>query len=364
MKITHVIPNLEIGGAQRLVENLLPYLKDNDKNEIEVIVFRKTNSEIEKNIEKLGIKIINLDISYRSPKAIFKLRKYFKTTDIIHLHLFPVQYYSIIANFNLKKPLIFTEHSTFNKRRKYKILKFIEKIVYNKLDKVVSISNGVERSLKKWLNISNNPERFVIIENGIKIPSENFLLQTPGSLFGRNGKALLMISRFTDSKDQDTIIRSLKYIKDEDVFLVLVGDGERIEKVKALTYEQGVSDKVVFLGSRNDISVIIKASSLGIQSSHWEGFGLSAIEMMAMGLPVIASNVEGLREVVENAGLLFNEGNERELAELINSLLSDNKKYDKIKQKCLQRAQEYYIDKTAFKYLKLYKSFDKNIKHK
>ena len=353
MKITHVIPNLEVGGAQRLIENLIPYF--NKGNEIEVIVFQKTDSEIESNLEKLGIRIVYLDISFRSPKAILKLRKYFKNTDIVHLHLFPVQYYSIIANIGINKPLIFTEHSTYNKRRKYKFLSYVEKVVYGKIDKIVSISKGVQANLTNWLREKENSGRFIIVENGVKPPVIKSKTKSDEYLFGREGKALIMISRFSDSKDQDTVVKSLKYIKDKDVFLVLVGDGYRKQEVEDLVAKESLTNRVVFLGTRNDIYDLISESFIGIQSSNWEGFGLSVIEMMVGGLPVVASDIEGLRDVVEEAGILFEKGNEKDLADKINKLLTNEQQYQLVKGQCKQRGEEYLIEKTASKYLDLYK---------
>jgi len=82
---------------------------------------------------------------------------------------------------------------------------------------------------------------------------------------------------------------------------------------------------------------------------------LVAVEAMAGGLPVIASDVSGLSEVVSGAGLLFEPGNENQLAERIKQIVSSEKLYKQLKNKGLQKATEYSLSETANRYMKIYK---------
>ena len=123
-----------------------------------------------------------------------------------------------------------------------------------------------------------------------------------------------------------------------------------------LVNELNLSDKIHFLGVRNDIPQLIKSSYIGIQSSNWEGFGLTAVELMAGGIPVVASNVEGLKQVVGGAGLLFERGNNKQLATIVNKLLSNQILYDDVKLKCMERSRKYDVITMVNKYLMVYKS--------
>ena len=354
MKILQVIPNLETGGAQKLLEYIISFLKK--KNEVELVVFKRNDTEIEKAIENYGVKVHYLNISNRSPKAIFKLRQYIKKSDVVHVHLFPANYYSVFANLRIRKPLFFTEHSTHNKRRNHSWLRRLEIWIYRHFTEIICISNDTQRNLECWTKGKLMPERLTVIENGInlKIFENKDSDKSIKEIFGRGGVPLLMISRFVASKDQATLVRSLKLIDNEEVFIAFAGDGPDRQNVEKLAIELGLNDRVVFLGQRNDIPDLIQKSYIGVQSSNWEGFGLTAVEMMGGGLPVIASNVHGLDKIVEGAGLLFEKGNEYDLAQQINSLLKDNEFYKKIKVRCLNRSQNYSIEKTAERYLGLY----------
>lgn len=355
MKILHIIPNLNTGGAQHLLKDLLPLLNTIENNEIKIAVFHRVGSYVEKKIEESGVEIHDMKISSRSPLAILKIRKLIKQFDLVHSHLFPAHYYSIIANIGLNKPLVFTEHSTNNKRRNYKFLKPVERWIYKRLDYVICISNGVKSSLTSWLKVESN--KFIIIENGLEVSFfQNAEYKSRKEIFGENGQPLIMISRFTDSKDHETVVRAMRLVEDKDVFCVFVGEGEKKSEIEELVIKEGLSDKIKFLGHRNNIPEIIKASTIGIQSSNWEGFGLSVVEMMAGGLPIIASDVDGLKEIVGENGLLFKSGDEKDLANKINLLLRDKNLRNNLSAKGEERATHFSIENTAQKHQQVYRN--------
>ena len=164
-----------------------------------------------------------------------------------------------------------------------------------------------------------------------------------------------MVSRFASSKDQETVIRAMKDL-DEDVTLSFVGDGANLEHCKKVANDIGVENRVKFLGARSDVALLVAESYIGIQSSNWEGFGLTAVEIMACGKPVIATDVDGLKQVVEGAGLLFPVGDNKRLAEIVFKLLTDSTFYKLHSQKCVERAMQYDIINMVGSYLDVYHS--------
>jgi glycosyltransferase involved in cell wall biosynthesis len=103
----------------------------------------------------------------------------------------------------------------------------------------------------------------------------------------------------------------------------------------------------------------MKTCDFIVLSSHWEGFGLAAVEGMAAGKPVIASNVTGLAEVVGNAGILFEPGDYGGMACEINSLLDNEKRYRQVADACLERAEMFDIRKMVDSYLDCYRIIGK-----
>ena len=109
------------------------------------------------------------------------------------------------------------------------------------------------------------------------------------------------------------------------------------------------------MGVRQDVPEILESSDILVLSSHWEGLSLSSIEGMASGRPFIASDVDGLREIVGGAGALFPHGDDQELATQIQYLCENPDEYKAVAQRCQERARQYDISSMAANYLKLYK---------
>lgn len=356
MRVLHIINSLEAGGAQKLLADILPRLNASDSIDISVAVFKISDSENEGIISRSGIEIININSSPLSIHSVRGLIPLMKKADIVHVHLFAANYAAVIANMFAGKPLIFTEHSTHNKRRNHKWLRPIEKIIYSQFDSVACISLQTASRLSDWIGHRIADKRIVTIPNGIDIDRYKDAPSTsPAEMFGRDGIPILMVSRFVESKDQPTLIRALQLVNNKDTFIVFAGDGPLREKCELLAKESGVSDRVLFLGTRNDVPRLIKASRIGVQSSNWEGFGLTAVEMMAGGLPVIASEVDGLRQVVDGAGMTFPAGDHKALAACIDQLL-DTDTHAKVSALGMSRAMEYSIKETSDAYARLYRS--------
>lgn len=355
MRLLHVITSLEIGGAQRLLSGLLP-LQKSQGLDVTLLVYERVDNAFTKQIEEAGVPILSLDEhNFKSPKNIFRLRKVFKDYDIVHVHLFPSSYWSAFASIGLRKTkLVWTEHSTSNGRRGKWYFRLIEKFVYGRYKKLISISQQTQDALQDWLQ--SQDDRFVVINNGVDTKA---FASIKRSIIP---KSLIMVSRFASSKDQETVIRAMRLI-DKEASLRFLGDGENLEHCKAVAKECGVEDIVQFLGARSDVAELIAESCIGIQSSNWEGFGLTAVELMSCGKPVIATNVDGLKHVVEGAGLIFNKKDTDTLAGLVNGLLQDDAYYQEISKKCKERASQYDISIMAEAYLIEYKIvYNRNIR--
>ncbi len=346
MRILHVITSLEIGGAQRLLADLLPLQSASE--EVTLLVYERVHNDFERTIEDAGIKILCLnEHNFHNPGVIFRLRKIFRDYDLVHAHLFPTIYWASLAARGLRVKLVYTEHSTSNSRRNKSYFRPIERFMYSRYDRIISISQQTQDALISWLG--QHDERFVVINNGVD--TKKFASVKVPVI----PKSLIMVSRFALSKDQETVIRAMEHI-DKEVILRFVGDGENRVNCEKLAQALGVSDRVQFLGSCSDVPELVASSYIGIQSSNWEGFGLTAVELMAAGKPVIATNVDGLKQVVEGAGEIFNVGDATELAAKVNNLLSDNQYYYLVKDKCRKRSMMYDILIMLENHLKLYKS--------
>lgn len=358
MKILYVINSLEIGGAQRLLADMLKSMARDRNIETGVITFQSSkDSGIYRKVKE-NSKIKFYDLSERKLslyRLIRAIRNISKDYDLIHAHLFPAGYLATLAN-GRRKPVIYTEHSTHNRRREKRYLRKVERFFYNRFASIVAISDSVKENLNHWLESSAIDNKTIVIPNGIDIEMfRNAAKGTLQKITGTDKKIIIMVSRFTAAKDQATLIRALKHLEDTDIIAVFVGEGETLDGCKELAVTEGVEDRVFFLGPRDDIPSLLTDSIIGVQSSNWEGFGLAVIEMMASGLPVISSNVSGLADVVSGSGILFKRGDDEELAKVINDLINDEMALQHYHKLSEARASEYDINATCDAHKNLYR---------
>ena len=424
MRLLIVIPHFMIGGAQRLLSDLVPLMARRDDLDITIALYQNPEGAmmmrpILRN-PMVKIRVLNIPLSHKAflnplirRRAISGLRDLMKEADVCHVHLFPALYDAALAARGLPVRLIFTNHNTTNRRRRYPLLRPLERLIYSRYDALACISPASARSLSAWLSLHPTDERLSIIPNGINSDIFNFHSRANDSfdssvippddntdfltsfavgpdldrrrrmeragirneeeVFGRKGHAVLMISRFVDNKDQDSLIRAFSILKHDpgyadlipaDTFIVFVGSGPRIEICRRLAREYGVADDVAFLGDRHDLPRLIAAASVGCQISHWEGFGLTACEIMAGELPLIASNVSGMGDLVKEGATLVAPENPEEIARAIADILapvSPDAFNDLLLRQAAGRriADRHHIRHTLERYMDLYHKLTK-----
>ena len=172
-----------------------------------------------------------------------------------------------------------------------------------------------------------------------------------------------MVAAFRPQKDHLTLFKAFRLLPD-NFELWVVGDGEIRKKVEQMCEQEGVKERTIFWGLRKDVPTILKTSDIIVMSSHYEGLSLSNVEGMSCGRPFIASDVDGLREVVKGHGVLFPHEDYQQLAKEIIRLTEDKEYANKIVRQCQAKAAEYDISFMAVKYNGVYKTLmaEKKIK--
>ena len=190
---------------------------------------------------------------------------------MVHAHLFPSNYYSAVASiFCRNTKFLFTEHSVTNRRRKYKIFKFIEKVIYKCFDGIIACSEEVKKSLSNWIGKNRD---IYIINNGVK---EIKKIKTDIEY-----DLILIGSLRSNVKGIDILLNELSYIKDKFNNAIIVGDGIEKENLLNLRDVLGLDKKVSFLGVRDDIDSLLSKSKIFVMPSRNEGFPLALLEAMS-----------------------------------------------------------------------------------
>lgn len=339
--------------------DLLPRLKSKGI-EVDLCVFDGERTAFRHEIESAGIKVFDFGVGNHvyNPLNILRLRKLMRRYDIVHTHNTAPQFFAAIAKVLCSVVLCTTEHTTSNRRRGWKWCRPIDRWMYNRYIQVICISQKAEDNLR--VHIGNCKADICTVNNGVDIAKYKDATASPElERIEPNSKKIIMVAGFRWEKDQDTIIRSLRLLPDE-FHLFLVGDGVRRQELENLATQCNVSPRVHFLGLRNDIPQLLHAADYVVMSSHFEGLSLSSIEGMSVGKAFIASDVQGLREVTEDAGLLFPHQDEKALSDCILSLSKDSGLYKKVAERCFERASMYDIDKMVNGYSEIYQQLKKS----
>ena len=333
--------------------DLLPRLRDNGKNDVELLLFNGVETNFKKELREMGIKIISLSTTndVYHPRRLFKLSRIIPQYDIVHTHNTACQLYVAIAScIARRKPiLVTTEHNATNRRRSQLWLKPFDKWMYKKYAAIVCIADKTYLNLVDYLGRDN---RLVTIHNGVDVSR---FIRPIGDVVEKSNYIITMVAAYRPQKDHETILRAMTHLPD-NYHLWLVGSGEAREgeRIKSCCSQLGLDNRVDFMGVRPDVPDVLEQSDVVVLSSHWEGLSLSSIEGMACGRPFVASDVDGLHEIVDGAGVLFPEGDDIDLAAKIKNLCEHPDEYSKVALKCQDRARQYDISVMATKYLNLY----------
>jgi glycosyltransferase involved in cell wall biosynthesis len=321
----------EIGGGFRVMQDIINGL-DNDFDFLVVLPTDeplkkdKKQEETKKSIKIKRIKQGNVITLVCQIKKIIQREK----PEIIHAHGTRAAAWVRIAVAGMKeKPtVIYTLHGFHVVRKNFLsrwILVMIEKVLNRWADVLACVSDADKKLVLKYKVISKNKIR--VIKNGIKI--ENFYfthkeIEEKKEEMGISNKLVLSsIGRLHPQKDFLTLLRALRiFIKrfsGAKIILLIVGDGPLRGFLEKAAKELSIENYVSFLGFRKDVPRLMNASDVIILSTNWEGLPLVPLEAGASKKPIIASDVEGIRETIidKKTGLLFKPGSSGDLAEKI-----------------------------------------------
>lgn len=358
MRILHVINHFGMGGAESMLVNIATAMA-HQGHHVTVYTLQSKDNAMTQKLQQEGVDLRQgpAQQSVYHPRNIFLLKTLMKEKwDVIHAHLFPTQYWVAMA-YKLSGSqalLVTTEHNTVNTRSENIILDKIDRKIYRFYQGIIGISDATCDMLRQRLK--TQVHQIVQIDNGIDLSvfhNINADVSQTLPFLPTDAVILMQVARFGEQKNQPLCIHALQQLP-ANYHFVFVGDGEKRATCEALAREKTLSDRVHFLGIRNDVPQLLACADIVVMASHWEGFGLAAVEGMAMGKLVLASRVRGLAEVIGDDELLFD--NSTQLAQKI-IFATSNPNWKKAKEKALQaRASLFDVSQTSRQYIDFYRS--------
>lgn len=357
MKVVHIINRLIGGGAEVMVPQI-------HNRHLQVGVDSWILS-METGDDRGTGKVVSFGGRHPRWQEPFRLRRALRRIeeegpiDVVHTHLTQSQLFGKFAAGGVRhRPaLITTEHAPSNRRRSLAIGRLFDRALYRGYDRVVCISEGVAESMGNWL--PQLGRRLAVVPNGIEpAPFREARDRTPMPE-NRNVLRILSVGRLIPEKNFSLALRALADLRNRSWTYTIVGEGVCRREWENLAADLGIADRVRFAGYRNDIAAICAGHDLFVLPSLWEGFGLAAVEAMTAGLPVLASDVPGLADVVgkgaEAGGLLVPPDDEAAWADALARLMDQPEERARLARSAAARAEAYTMERCADRYLEIYR---------
>jgi len=350
---------------------------DKNPSNRHVVCAWKRGGPLKEDLEKMGIPVFEPKNSSHSLKTFKRVIRYLgsiiesEKIDIIHAHMADAAFWGSIAASKYSLPVLITHHGnqlvpkgTFTFRLLSNILLFFT-TRYAKIN--IAVSEPIKTKLKKRFYL--NDRQVKIIKNGVPAPNNNQKSTPDGKqqitealdLNGRSPK-IISIGRLIELKGQRQLLEAapeiIKYYPNAQ--FIFLGTGPLKASLEHMAKELSIEDQVHILGTTNDIPSYLINSDVYVTTSHHEGTPLATLEAMAWGVPIVASNVLGNRDIItdEVTGLMYPLGDIPKLSKAILRLLENPSMANTLAANGQTLIDEKYsLNQMIVKYTNLYNHF-------
>ena len=352
-KVLFVIDTLQLGGAeQSLLENTSRF-----KNILPIVCHLYTGSILEPRFAERGIKVHSLNISrkYGFLEAYKRLKKivdseqpdlmvaYLTRSEIVTRLLGKFNGIPVVGTFvNDLYCKSYNQHLSWKAKNVVSLFKYINKATSKICVGFVSNSQAIKEANARHLNI--RPEKIQVINRGRD--SFKFRRKSPDNYHRDDSVRFLNVSRLFSVKGHRYLILGFKLFleKHPDATLSIVGDGPLYKELLALIQENNLEEKVVLLGSRNDVPTLLPEYDCFIFPSLVEGFSGAIVEAMFAGLPILASDIDQNKEAITHlkTGYLFGKESPEEAAKAMTWFKENRDVANKLAMNAYEYAKENF----------------------
>lgn len=354
MKIIQVIPHLGLGGAETMCANLTETLIEQGHHVV-VISLYKIETHLAKRLLQKKVKVIFLDkkvgVDVSIPNKLLSVILQEKP-DVIHTHLLSLKYtYFAVKKMDQQIPIIHTIHSIATKEAG-RIDRTINRWIFKKRYAIpVALSKEIQRTVVDIYGLEL--QAVPVIFNGIHLSKCKAKQRYNIS----QQFTIIHVGRFMEVKNHAVLLRAFQQLhyKFPESRLELIGKGELKKDIEVLAVDLGVQGAVSFLGEQTDVYSYLQDADLFVLPSLYEGMPMTIIEAMGTGLPIIASNVGGIPDMIQNEkeGLLC-EANVQSVFQSMEQMYLDQELREFCGRSAMKKASDFSAAIMAQKYLQLY----------
>lgn len=363
--LAFVVTGLAYGGAETQLVRLALRLKARGW-EVSVVSMTPPRAYVEE-LEKAGISVHSLEIHRKlpDPRPVLRLARFIRSLEPDIVHSFMV-HANLLAR--LIRPVVSVPVLICSARSTYEGGRFRE-LLYRLSDSLCDLTTQVSQAgLERYIRVGAVPENKIrYIPNGIDAdlfsPDPEARKHMRGELEIESAFVWVAVGRFDPPKDYPNMLRAFSRVNqdNQDTLLIIVGDGPLRPGIEELAQDLGLKDCVRFLGIRRDIPELMNAADGYVISSSWEGMPNVLLEASATGLPIVATDVGGNREVVKDGetGFLVPPKDPEALARAMLNLMDisgeDRKQMGEAGRKYIEA--RYSLDRVVVMWEDLYKEF-------
>ena len=326
MKVLHLIKVKGIGGAEQHLLALLPSLRQRGVDaQVLSLDAGDDAARFHSALDERGVPwqrvATGFDVSPRLGVSVVRAVRAARP-DLLHTHMVHGDVYGSVAANALRLPFVSSRHN--DDRYLLGPFRYVDRAFMKRVRRLVAISDSV----REFLARAGLPEdRLLTIHYGLdELPSAPSELTPKQAGIAPGAPLVLAIGRLIAQKDHDTLLRAFALAREHhpDARLAILGWGILEEETRELVHERGLAESVVLPG-RVEPRAWLERADIFAHSSRWEGFGIVLLEAMLAELPVVATRVSAIPEIVVGGqtGLLVEAGDAEAFAAALTELLDD-----------------------------------------
>jgi glycosyltransferase involved in cell wall biosynthesis len=354
-----ILPDLGVGGAEQMAGHLMAGLAPSH-SVTAVSLGLPLNSPIEQQVRDAGIPLLFLrKPTGFDPRMFIRLYRVLTEVrpDVVHTHLSVLRYLLPPALLCGVPVIVHTLHNVAE-RETDAVGRRIHKLAFRKAVQAVAICDEVAVSFRRLYGMNCK----AIIPNGVQVSAQPATPAARAAWRAQEGLdpdavVFTSVGRLEPQKNPFLLMRAFAELRDPRARLLLAGSGSLADSVAAWVRVHGLDHRIHLLGLRNDVSACLAASDIFVLASDWEGHPLAVMEAMTAGLPVIATAVGGVPELVGNGiqGVLVPRGEGGPLTVAMELLTEDAAKRRSMGDAARQRARtEFSVDRMVHSYADFY----------
>lgn len=344
VRVVHLVTSLAIGGLEKVVLDLVRY-RTPDRFGARVICL-DASGVLQQGFAELGVPVESIGTAGSVPARILRLARRLRRLkpDVLHTHNPQAHLHGALAARLARVPVVIhTRHGRQFLGRQP--LAAFSRLASRWTSEFVAVSEDAA-------NLARHTERVPegklhVIRNGIDVAR----FEVPAGKPAAPGGRAISVGRLDPIKDQATLLRAVRLVANAapGFTLDLVGDGPSRVGLESLARELDLGGHVRFLGYREDVGSMLALADFFVLSSISEGLSLALLEAMAAGLPVVATDVGGNREVVVpgDTGHLVPAGSAEALAAAMTALLSDRSHAGRMGRAARRRIESHFNVRTV-----------------